>query len=237
MDENELLQQLVSQAQSHPDRRIQRKKLDELIRIIRKSPSLSKQSRWSSIPNFKDIYDEALYKALAEICEQIDKYNPSHPVMAWVNRIFNFRFTDIYNDYQRRGLTGVPGKRSSLPKEQLSQILQWFDLDRGFKDNDKDRPKSQEISASPFEDRDRDNLASLIDLIEEDPDGLFANQHIEKRPEVTFQKIVLMRLKYTKWNEISKSLNIPLPTLHTFYKRAIKEDRELLKYLKEKLKY
>ncbi len=68
MDE---LRQLVAQAQTAPDRSSQRRiALSKLMSAIRQSDSIARQRNWSNIPNFQDIYDEALNETLLEICRK-----------------------------------------------------------------------------------------------------------------------------------------------------------------------
>lgn len=75
----------------------------------------------------------------------------------------------------------------------------------------------------------------LRDLIEQDPDGLFHTTCIAKNPTVTFQFIALRVLAGYSWKEISTELDIPVPTLNSFYQRNLKKLKTYLqKYLQSK---
>ncbi len=214
MDE---LQHLITIAQSHPERSSQRRiALTKLMRAIGRSDRITKQSNWLSIPNFKDIYDEALNETLIEICRRIDNYNPQYPVMAWVNNIFNYRFQDIYHKYQKRGIT-------NLPKQAQ---LQWLEINR---------PQSRSSSQSDREinlDEGEDDLKLLRDFVATDPDRIFATEHIQNRPDVTFQTILLMICDAKSWTEISEQFDISISTISSFYQRRL---HKFLPYLQKHL--
>jgi DNA-directed RNA polymerase specialized sigma24 family protein len=216
MDE---LRQLVAQAQTAPDRSSQRRiALSKLMSAIRQSDSIARQRNWSSIPNFQDIYDEALNETLLEICRKIATYNPQYSVMAWVNNIFNFRFQDVYQKYQKRGITNLPRQAR----------IQWQETDRTV--NSHDAPTStREIPQPEAGDSD---LKLLIDFITDDPDGLLAKEHIQNLPDATFQAILLMVCGGKSWQEIATALNTSIPTASSFYQRNL---RNYLPYLQNHL--
>lgn len=221
MDENQLLQQLVIQAQSHPDRSVQRRiALTKLVSKIRQSPSLKKPNNNLNIPNYLDIYNEVLNEVCMEICHRIDSYKPESPVMAWVNNIFNYRSIDAYNRNQRRGITNIP------KNEQPA----WIELDRPINSSDTESMYTQ-ISTPHIND---DENTLLKELIQTDPDGVFTSRHIQKRPDVTFQKIALMRLEGEPWDKVSKRFEISISALSGFYQRSIDH---FLDYIRKELKY
>jgi RNA polymerase sigma factor (sigma-70 family) len=222
MDESELLQQLVSQAQSHPDRSTQRRiALTKLIGKIRQSQSLKRPDNRFNIPNYQDVYDEALNDACMEICRRIDSYNPEYPVMAWVNNILNYRIQDVYNKYQKRGIT-------NLPKNQKPR---WRELDRPINTDDKGTSRNLEI-ANPAPEDDESKL--IRDFITEDPDRVLATKHIKNLPEATFQKILLMICEDKTWKEIAEYFGTSISTASSFYRRTLDE---LLEYLQQSLGY
>ncbi len=221
MDENQLLQQLVKQAQDHPDRSVQRRiALTKLISKIRQSPSLKKPNNNLNIPNYLDIYNEVLNEVCMEICHRIDSYKPEYPVMAWVNKIFNYRSIDAYNRNQRGGITNIP------KNEQPA----WIELDRPINSSDTESMYTQ-ISTPHIND---DENTLLKELIQTDPDGVFNSRHIQKRPDATFQKIALMRLEGEQWDEVSRRFEISTGSLSTFYQRSIDH---FLDYIRKELKY
>ena len=68
--------------------------LNNPIGAIQGSGSLSKQTNWLGLANYQEYYNEALQQTSVEVCQKIDDYNPQYPVMAWVNKIFTWRFND-----------------------------------------------------------------------------------------------------------------------------------------------
>jgi DNA-directed RNA polymerase specialized sigma24 family protein len=222
MDENQLLQQLINQAKSHPDCSAQRRiALTKLISKIRQSPSLKKPNNSFNIPNYIDVYNEVLNEVCMEICRKIDSYDHERPVMAWVNNIFNYRSIDAYNRDRRRGMTNIP--KDERPS--------WIELDRPLNSNDTENMYTQ-ISTPHIHD---DENTLLKELIQTDPDGVFSSRHIQSRPDVTFQKIALMRLEGEQWDEISEKLKtISIATLSSFYRRSIDH---FLDYIRKELKY
>jgi DNA-directed RNA polymerase specialized sigma24 family protein len=223
MDENQLLQQLVAQAQSHPDRSSQRRiVLSKLIIKIRQSPHLKKPVNTLNIPNYQDIYDEALNDTCMEIHRRINIYNPEHPVMAWVNHTLNYRIKDVNTKYQKRGITDIPRNQKPI----------WWDLDRPIQSHDSqsnNKDRQIEIPILPAGDEDSELLRVLI---AEDPDGMFATRHIQDLPNATFQNICLMLFEDKSWKEIAEFFGTSISTASGFYRNNL--DR-LLEYLRESL--
>ena len=219
---DELLQQLVAQAQAAPDRSSQRRiAISRLAIAIRQSDKLARQGNWSNIPNFQDIYDEALNDTVMEICRKIDNYQPQSPVMAWVNNTFNFRFQDTYQKHQRRGITNLPRQAR----------LRWKELDREDKYDDSGKPRSSIENIEQPESGDSD-LRLLINFIADDPDGVLANEYIQNRLNATFQRILLMICEGKSWQEIAARLETSVSTASSFYQRNL---HKYLPYLQNHL--
>jgi DNA-directed RNA polymerase specialized sigma24 family protein len=205
MDE---LQQLITTAQAHPDRSPQRRiALSKLMTAIGKSDRITRQTNWATIPNFKDIYDEALNETLIEICRRIDSYNPQYPVMAWVNNIFNYRFQDIYIKYRKKGVT-------NLPKQEQ---LKWSDLSQPTQSRD---GKRQEVSSESVDSEDED-FELFKDFIAADPDRVLVVEYIQGHPDATFKAILLMICDARSWTDISAHFGISISTLSSFYRRRV----------------
>jgi DNA-directed RNA polymerase specialized sigma24 family protein len=205
MDE---LQQLITTAQAHPDRSPQRRiALTKLMTAISKSDRITRQTNWATIPNFKDIYNEALNETLIEICRRIDNYNPQYPVMAWVNNIFNYRFQDVYIKYRKKGVTNLP------KQEQLN----WLNLDRPTHSRE---DKQQEPSSAAV-DCDDEDFELLKNFIAADPDRVLAAEYIQGHPDATFQTILLMICAAKSWTDISAHFGISISTLSSFYRRRV----------------
>ncbi len=76
--------------------------LNRLIKKIQESGKLKSFVEWQNLPDFEDIYHEAQGKTFTEICKNIYKYDPEHKVMAWVNKILEWRFLDLLRQIRNR---------------------------------------------------------------------------------------------------------------------------------------
>jgi DNA-directed RNA polymerase specialized sigma24 family protein len=227
MDENQLLQQLVSEAKSHPNRSAKRRiALNKLIVEIYRSPSLKKPVNNFNTSNYRDIYDEALTITCAEIHRRIDSYDPTHPFMAWVNSILNFRLIDVANKHQNQGITQIP--RSAKPK--------WWNIDaRPINEQGETGANDAWENQLPPIDRDEDR-SLLRDFITEDLEGRFSERHIQNLPDATFKNIYLMQSEGRTWREIAEHFRTSIPTASSFYRRELDENGyNLLGYLQKSL--
>jgi hypothetical protein len=60
-------------------------------------------------------------------------------------------------------------------------------------------------------------------FIEDDPEGIFINEHIREHSEANFQSIAIRRYSGLSWKEISADWGIEIKTLNTFYYRCLKK--------------
>lgn len=112
-DLDRFLQQLAFEAKQHLQRQAA---LNRMWQRILKSKRLGhpQQGAWPPLL-YEDLYNEALSRTCLEICQKIDRYNPQHPVMAWVNFCLNIHFKRVVEDYY---------KHSSLPSiDDLEQDI------------------------------------------------------------------------------------------------------------------
>ena len=61
-----------------------------------------------------------------------------------------------------------------------------------------------------------------------DPEKKFQTTHIRNRSDANFQRITLAKIAGKNWEEISAELNIPVPTLSSFYNRWCRRFAPLL---------
>jgi hypothetical protein len=65
-----------------------------------------------------------------------------------------------------------------------------------------------------------DLLQQIIDWVESDPEKILRHTRLPKNPQINAQILIRFRLPpETPWKEISDQLNVPIPTLSTFYQR------------------
>jgi hypothetical protein len=211
---DERLQQLAIEAKQHPPLSPQRQlALNRLVNNILQADSLSHPQKGSWSPNlYEDLYNEALQKMLLQICQNIDSYNPEHPVMAWVNYLLDKRFRDVAKKYLNQGMTNI---RQSNKKKRVISLNEL-----------EDSLICEEPTLSDFQ--------LLQDFLEEDPEGLLINEHIRGHNQATFQYIAIARLVAGKtWEEISTELNnLSIQTLCSFFHRRL---RKLMPYFQKYL--
>ncbi|MGB3650055.1 MAG: sigma-70 family RNA polymerase sigma factor [Rivularia sp. (in: cyanobacteria)] len=211
---NRQLQELVEeikQYSANDDSAIIRVKrriaLNKFVKAIVNSGRLSKQTQWLGLPNYEDYHNEALQLTLMEICSKIDEYNPQYPVMAWVNKIFHWRFIDVFHKEQKKGVTKVP------KGEKISPVLSLDDIN-------KELHGSNEISQEEI----------IKGIITKDPEKYLISQHLKGHPEANLKVILLFLLSGKKWKEISQELDVPLTTASSFYQRRM---HKIIDYLKK----
>lgn len=194
----EQLRQLAMEAQNNPSNSVGRRKaLNSLVKLIQASGQLSRQKRWSQLPNFEEIYQEAANDAFVKFCKGIESYKPQYPVMAWVNHIFRWCFLDAVNRYRER--TPI----SSFDEEAAEEKL--------FKDFVEGEEESKE------------DVKLFRDFIESDPEGILRNLHIRRDKNTNLQIILISLCDGREWRDISTTSGHPIPTLSSFYQRSIKK--------------
>ena len=181
--------------------------LNKLINTIEASGRLSKQTQWFGLPNYEDYYNEALQLTFIEICDKVDEYNPKYPVMAWVNQIFNWRFIDVINKEQKKGLTNVPKKKKIPPIISLDWLKIKLIIDK-------------EIS----------EIEEIKEIINQDPEKYLINEHVKAHTEANLKAILLLLLEGNKWKEISQELGVSISTVSSFYYRNM---HNIIAYLKK----
>lgn len=197
------LQELAIAAQQQPPSE-QRISLNRLVQGILKSNRLGHPQRgqWAATI-YEDIYYEALQKTLLEICQKIDRYNPEHPVMAWVNFYLNNHFIGVVKDYQRSGLTYVPRAN----QVSTNCLPSWDDLDRYV-------PVQETLTDDQL----------LRQFLVEDPENLLKAEVLRERPDVTFQYLALAKFVEDRtWTEIADNLGISIQTLCSFFNRRLQK--------------
>lgn len=204
---DDTLKDLALQAQKSPPMSPQRQRcLQRLIFEIQRSGKLGHPSRGNYPPDsYTELYNEALQRTQIKICTHIDRYNPEHPVMAWVNDMLKYAFIDVERERYRQGVKYIP---DHLKNEKLFKSLE--DLDQPLAESSEDAVTANEIR----------------DLLEQDPDQKFQNTRMQKRPEITFQVVALARfVEGLTWSQLGDRLNISLHSLHSFFNRSLQQLR------------
>ncbi|MGD1914219.1 MAG: hypothetical protein ACFB2X_26310 [Rivularia sp. (in: cyanobacteria)] len=145
------LRELVQQIQQlAPNDRERQKLLNQLIKKIKQTKKLKKFISYYNLPDFQDVYADALGDCLTYISKKIDKYNPKYPVMAWVNQILKCSFSKVFKKRYRKQIQSV--------------ILDEFQLTN--------------ISAASH--KEEDICILVREFIQNDPEGILKNIKMEK---------------------------------------------------------
>lgn len=204
--EDERLRELALEVQRYPHQSEKRRLLlNSLLDAIFRHRSLGHPQIGLWPPHFyEDLRNEAISITLTEIAEKIDNYDPARGcVMAWVNKILNFRFLDVLKKYNSRGLTFIPTGRD----QKTIQVMSLDELKRDL----------------PMETADSD-AERLRKFIEKDPEKLL-QKHIKGRSKATMQFLLLARLDNQTWRGISEKLEPPPisdQALSSFFNRQLR---------------
>ncbi|MEM8638827.1 MAG: GUN4 domain-containing protein [Cyanobacteria bacterium P01_G01_bin.54] len=199
------ISELAISAQNSPKDSSQRKqKLDRLVRSILGSGQLV-EPVLRRFPHLQEVvYEEAVQRMLTYIVNNIDQYNPENSVTEWINHLLIYRFfKEALQEY-------TPHFRMNHAM-QMSIDIQDLELDSGIEDltefyNLEDFSLSQQLRT----------------YIEEDPDNILKFTHIKGHPGVNFRILAIRRLDGYTWQELSDEMNIPIPSLASFYNRCLK---------------
>jgi DNA-directed RNA polymerase specialized sigma24 family protein len=208
-----LLQQLALAAQQHPSRSLTRNRLlSQLFRNIQQSGELG--SYQALCPrqlkgNYSEIYAEALQRLFYYITKQIDDYTPDKgKVIQWANGQLRWKFMDAIRDWKE-----FDKDAEILSLDELEQVsIYWV---------------KENLAPSLSE--------QLIEIVKEDPQGIFQQTYTGKNPRANFRYIALKRnIDEVSWSELSEELGVKLVTLSNFYRRCLDKFAPLIiKYLSE----
>lgn len=198
-----LLEELALSAQSLPLGSHERRMvLARLVQTIQNSGRLVHPLKGRFKGFYDEVYLEALQRLFLHLCERIEDFDPSRgTVLEWANFLLSRRF---FISASREYLPVMPDGID--PKSIVRLSINDLDQDQRFSHyNQGNTIKGQEVR----------------ELLSSDPKGLFCKTHIVNRPEANFQRIALQRLDGFSWQEISAQLGVSVPTLSSFYQRAL----------------
>lgn len=202
---NQVLLELMLTAQRHmPGSRERQKALSQLFSQL-KQPGVLARPRSNQFQGFyNDIYEEAVQRLFIYIHKNVDAYTAERgTVLAWVNFLFCKRF------FVEASREFIPAGYRGMDMREIT-IISVDDLDRTVVE-----PAPQQVMDSSFQ--------TLRSYLQEDPQGTFADAHIEKHPDISFRWIALQRLDGYGWREISEQSGISPTTLSSFYQRSFKK--------------
>lgn len=199
---DEQLKQLAVEAQQHPANTPERQRsLARLMSAIYQSRKLVRPYQGQFQGVYEEIYAEAQQRLFLYICKEIDRYNPELEVMQWANFLMKKRFfIEASRDLFPAAPKGID--RSQMQRTPLEVLEKQSPLEL----------RSQASTSLSEE---------VIQYIQEDPDRVFQNTHIERKPAANFQYIALRFLAGYSWKEISAELDVKVVTLSSFYGRCL----------------
>jgi hypothetical protein len=204
---DEHLQQLALEAQRHPQGTKERRiALTQLVNAIWQSGRLGRPCSGRFQAVYEDIYDEAVQTLFFYICQN-ENIRKYDPERASVMAWVNMLLT---RRFFPEAIPKIIGRENEINLEpsHLEAI------------------QSSE-SISLFE--------QVRQCIEDDPEGIFRNEHVRTHPEATFQAIAIRRYSGVSWREISAEWGIGIHALSNFYQRCLKrfapKFKEYLEYV------
>lgn len=192
---NAQLKELALTARRHPQKtKLRRMALTQLIDAIWLSGKLCRPCIDQFQLLYFDIYEEAVQSLFFFLCED-DNISKYDPERGEVMTWVNVLLTKRFFP---EAIPKIIGKENEITLEK-------FHIET--------IPSSEPISLSEI----------VIQCIEDDPEGIFLNEHIKGHPEANFQAIAKRRYSGDAWKEISAEWGIGITSLHTFFQRSVKK--------------
>lgn len=200
---DQYLKQLAIAAQEQPPKSRQRQQaLARLIRALQQSKKLARPHAGQFQGMYQEIYAEAVQRLFTHMCERIDSYNPERgEVLQWANFLLSRQF---FIEASREVFP--TGYKSVDPRSMKRMTLE--DLDRN-------NPAEVNPQLTPLPSQ------QVLQCLEEDPEGLFQQAHVQDCPNATFQAIAIKRLEGYSWQDLTTELGVSTPTLSSFYQRCL----------------
>ncbi|KYC35329.1 hypothetical protein WA1_09280 [Scytonema hofmannii PCC 7110] len=195
----ELLRRLVEEACGHPPGSQQRQKL--LTQVIR----LTSGKLWrENTPFYQDALQQTWLYFCRNLCESTtgQAYDSDlGSIVTWLNVYLRRRLQDFYRNQQRQQARTVSVNFSQSRSGEDTGILDPVDN------------LSAEPDVPPI-------LEEIRSWVETDSDGELSRTHIQGRPDVTCQVLILKRLPpEVGWKELSIEFGLSVSTLSSFYQR------------------
>lgn len=205
------LRKLAVTAQRHPKGSLARQHaLTELISIMLQSRKLARPRRGQFQMLYEEIYAEALQRLFAFVCDRIDDYSAQKgEVLQWANFLLSRRFfIEASRDY-------LPAVYKGMDARNVKKLT--------LEDLDRSNPNELNPQLVP-------SLSQEVKAcLEEDPESLFKEACVADCPAANFQHIAVRRLEGYSWQDLSAELDISVPTLSSFYRRALSRFAPTLK--------
>ena len=192
----EQIVQLVAEACKHkPSSNERQRVLTQIIRLIIKSGKLWKDNS----PYYEDALQQTWIYFCRNLCEAKtgDKYDPNRgSPITWLNAYLKRRLQDGH--IQAKFKQAQSAVKKILATDELVDLMEMLEAPP-------DIPPILEVTRQ---------------WAETDPDGELRRTHIQGRPDVTCQVLLLRRLPpEAQWEQLSSELGLSVSTLSSFYQR------------------
>jgi hypothetical protein len=195
-----MLQSLIDEACKYPPGSPERQKL--LTKIIR----LTAGKLWrETTPYYQDALQQTWLYFCRNLCEATTATEPydstKGTIVTWLNFYLRRRLQDFYIKSQQEIATTVSATAYQSASGDRSEVLDPIN----------------NLPANP-------DIPPILELIqswvEKDKDGELRQIHIQNRPEVNCQMLILKRLPpEVGWKELATEYNLTVSTLSSFYQR------------------
>jgi DNA-directed RNA polymerase specialized sigma24 family protein len=192
------LNQLVREACQHPrGTPLRQRRLTQIIR-------LTANKLWKdSVPYYQDALQQTWIYFCQNICERgtADPYDPSRSSLTtWLNAYLKRRLQDFYIESQKKKATTATGP--------------------SYISRSGEEETTDPIDTLPAEPDIPPILEAVQSWVAADTTGELRRIHIEGRPDVNCQLLILRRLPpETSWQELSQEFSLKVSTLSSFYQR------------------
>lgn len=191
------LRQLVIEARRYPKGHLKRKQcLTKMVRLIEQSHKL-----WHEHTPY---YEDALQQTWVYFCQNVcepgtgEQYDPDRSsVITWLNRYLKWRLQDFRIARQKhlsRCTSSIVSSTTGKTKDTTENLAA--------------PPDTPPI------------LETTLKWVETDPSGELQSIHIQNRPDVSCQALILRRMPPEQsWERISTEFDLPISTLSSFFQR------------------
>lgn len=193
---DEQLRELLLEARQYPAGHLKRRQcLTQMVRLIEHSRKL-----WHEHTPY---YEDALQQTWIYFCQNIcepgtgEQYDPDRSSMiTWLNRYLKWRLQDFrIRQHQNLARYASTPARATNNSQTITDTLA----------APPDTPPILEMTCQ---------------WVETDPEGELRKSHIQHRPDVSCQALLLRRLPPEQsWDKISEEFGLPISTLSSFYQR------------------
>jgi hypothetical protein len=199
----------------------QQQKLERLISAISQPDWLKVSSNKHKLPKegHREVTDTAIQDIGLRLIKKIQagEFDPQKgKISHFVKNSISFRQKDAAKKYQ--------GK-SSFVRQGKKNYIKFVSSDTFFPDSQFDDTDKSGSLFDVYQSLETSLLLSqqIIDCIKEDPDKIFRQKHMRKRPKANFRAIALLRVYGYNWQEIAEYLGTQLKATARFHDRCLQE--------------